>query len=94
MSGRFGGGYQIPKLTKEEYATLCWLADRGYDAGILKAAGVEEETDDGGAVLGTIPEHKAWEIQKNIEDDTHAFLASNGSVSLARKLWKFLYSIV
>lgn len=53
-------GYRIAPLSAEEYLTLCWLADRGYDAGILDAAGVMEERSDGAVVLGEIPEHKAW----------------------------------
>lgn len=93
-SHRRNGGYQIPRLTKTEYATLQWLADRGYDAGILEAAGVEEEYDDGSVLLGLIPEHKAWGITEEYEADPRAFLASSGSRSLNEKLYRFLDSIV
>lgn len=87
-------GYKIPRLTKTEYATLQWLADRGYDAGFLHAAGVEEEYDDGSALLGDIPEHEAWQISERYEEDPHAFLANSGSRSLNEKLYRFLDSIV
>jgi hypothetical protein len=93
-SGGYQRGYQIEDLTAREYATLAWLADHGYDAGILRAAGVEEEFDDGRVRLGRIPEHKAWEINERIEEDPDAFLASNGSRSLGDKLLKFVGSIV
>ena len=87
-------GYRIPALTHTEYETLRWLAARGYDGGILKAAGVAKELPDGGAVLGVISEPDAWEIQENIANDPHAFLASCGSHGLAEKLTTFLSRIV
>jgi hypothetical protein len=86
--------YRIERLTSEEYATLCWLADRGYDGGILAAAGVEEETADGGAILGEISEPDAWEISDDINADPHAFLTCNGSDELADKLLAFVNSII
>ena len=87
--------YRIEKLTQGEYATLCWLAERGYDAGILKAAGVEREsTADGSVTLGGIAEPEAWAIRDRIDGDTHAFLTSNGSPGLERKLLAFTESIV
>jgi hypothetical protein len=86
--------YFIPRLDKTEYATLQWLADHGYDGNILKIAGVEEEHDDGGATLGGMTEPQAWEVHDYIESDPYAFLASNGSRSLAEKLQDFLDEIV
>lgn len=94
---RIGGQrrpYSIEPLTPTEYETLRWLSARGYDAGILDAAGVEEELADGRVVLGTLSEPEAWQINENIEEDPHAFLTSNGSRGLATKLQKFLDSIV
>ncbi len=85
--------YQIEPLDREEYATLCWLSERGYDAGILDSVSVEL-TDDDGAILGPIPEHVAWEINERYNEDPHAFLTCNGSESLAEKLYKFINSIV
>lgn len=86
--------YKIERLTKREYDTLAWLADHGYDGSILATAGVEEEHSDGGVTLGAMTEPQAWIIQEYIEEDPDAFLASNGSRTLAEKLHKFLDSIV
>lgn len=88
------GGYRIDSLNATEYETLRWLAARGYDGGILDAAGVERKRANGGAVLGIIPEHKALEINERINEDPHAFLANNGSRTLATKLRKFINRIV
>ena len=89
-----GSGYRIPRLTKREFATLEWLSDRGYDGGILDAAGIEEEYPDGSVQLGDIPEPAAWGIRDNIEEDPHAFLSSSGSRELNDKLIQFVDSIV
>lgn len=89
-----GSGYRIPRLTKREFATLEWLSDRGYDGGILEAAGVEEEYPDGSVQLGDIPEPAAWEIHNNVEEDPGAFLSSSGSEGLNDKLIGFLDAIV
>lgn len=88
--------YRIAKLTRSEYLTLCWLADHGYDAGILAASSLEAEDDDTGDVtLGPIPEHVAWVIRDEAtETDPHAFLANNAHPGLADKLWDFIDSIV
>ncbi len=87
-------GYQIERLDREEYATLRWLSCHGYDAGILDAAGVAEEHDDGGATLGELAEHEAWEVNDAIEEDPDAFLSCCGSRSLVEKLRAFLDDIV
>ena len=87
-------GYRIAPLTKTEYATLVWLSERGYDAGILKTAGIEKELFDGTVVLGSIPEHKAWEIKENYDQDPNAFLTSCGSEGLKEKLYAFMDRIV
>ena len=89
-----GSGYRIPRLSKTEFATLEWLSARGYDRGILDAAGVSEEFPDGSVQLGDIREHEAWSIRDNIEEDRHAFLTSSGSDSLNQILWDFEDSIV
>jgi hypothetical protein len=86
--------YKIARLTKVEYATLQWLADHGYDGDILRTAGVEEEHADGGATLGAMTEPEAWHINDYIESDPDAWLASNGSRSLADKLYAFINKIV
>ncbi len=86
--------YSIERLDKTEYATLRWLADRGYDAGILDTAGVHEEHEDGGATLGDVVECDAWTITGAVDDDPDAFLACCGSRSLAEKLRAFLDAIV
>lgn len=85
--------YTIEPLDKKEYATLSWLSDRGYDGGILELTS-GEETDDGGYKFESIPEHVAWQIKDNIDEDEHAFLTSNGSRSLAEKLLAFIDAIV
>ena len=85
--------YKIEDLDEEEYETLCWLSDRGYDGGILDSLDGEQK-EDGGYSFKPIPENKAWEIKQAIDDDRHAFLTSNGSESLAEKLNKFLNNIV
>lgn len=87
-------GYRIPPLTKTEYETLIWLSEHGYDAGILKTAGVQDNLPDGGVILGMIPEHKAWEIRDAIDADPNAFLTSCGSAGLAEKLNRFVDSIM
>lgn len=94
MAKKRRSGYLIAPLSRQEYATLRWLSNHGYDAGILDAAGVERERANGGVVLGRIPEHKAWEISERIEEDPGAFLASNGSRTLATKLLSFVDRIV
>lgn len=78
--------YHIPRLTKTEYATLEWLADRGYDGNILKIAGVEEFYADGSVQLGDLREHQAWEFRDYVQSDPDAFLASSGSRGLNEKL--------
>ena len=79
--------YEIEPLDEEEYETLCWLSDRGYDAGICEhVSGPGEEI--------TLTEPQAWEVLESIDEDPHAFLASNGSESLAKKLYKFIDSVV
>jgi hypothetical protein len=85
--------YQIEDLNKKEYATLCWLSDHGYDGGILDLAD-GEVTEEDGYKFKPIPENVAWQIAEKIEEDPHAFLASNGSRSLGDKLMKFLDDIV
>ena len=89
-----GSGYRIPRLSKRAFATLEWLSDRGYDAGILDAAGVEEEYPDGSVQLGDIPEHRAWDVKEYIEEDPDAWLASSGSRELNEVLQNFVDSIV
>ena len=86
--------YRIPPLNQREYATLRWLADRGYDGGILKLAGVEEELPDGGVVLGALTEPEAWEFHDNVDQDLNAFLASSGSRTLNDKLFGLYERIV
>ena len=86
-----GGGYTIV-LDDREYKTLAWLADHGYDAGIYD--GSVRTTDDDDMTTLRIPEYKAWEIRDAVEEDPHAFLASNGSRSLSEKLYEFLENIV
>jgi len=79
--------YKIEPLDEEEYETLCWLSDHGYDAGICDHVnGPGEET--------TLMEPQAWEILEAIDEDPNAFLSSNGSRSLAQKLYKFIDDVV
>jgi len=85
--------YKIESLTKEEYETLLWLSDRGYDAGILELIS-GGQTEDGGYTFEPIPEHVAWQINDNIAEDEGAFLTSNGSRSLEEKLFAFLEKII
>ena len=83
--------YKIEDLDKEEYQTLLWLADHGYDGDIMELT-TGEEKEEGGYRFDPIAEHLAWEIKENSEQ--HGFLTSNGSHSLADKLWKFINNIV
>ena len=85
--------YLIEPLDSTEYATLSWLSDHGYDAGILDAV-VSCERDDGLIGLSGIPESVAWGIRDAIDADPHAWLACCGSRSLAEKLNTFVESIV
>lgn len=93
LLGKISESYTIEPLDKTEYTTLCWLADHGYDADILSLTS-GEETEDGGYKSDPIPEHVAWQINDVMDENPHAFLSSNGSKSLADKLYKFLDSIV
>jgi len=79
--------YKIEPLTVEEFETLCWLNDHGYDAGILTHVPSPGE-------LIEISEPDAWKVQEEIDLDPGAFLTCNGSESLNEKIWKFINSIV
>src|ERR1700692_2187795 len=85
--------YKIEDLNKQEYATLSWLSDHGYDAGILELISGEEK-EDGGYKFDPIPEHVAWEIMDRRNEDEDAFLTSNGSRSLGEKILEFMDAIV
>ena len=78
--------YWIEPLTPRDYATLRWLADRGYDGGFLQLAGVEEELPDGRIVMGALTESEAWQFRENVDEDPGAFLSSSGSRTLNDKL--------
>lgn len=86
--------YQLEPLTPREFATLQWLAERGYDGGLLDLAGVEEELPNGDILLGALRESEAWEFHENVEEDPHAFLTSSGAAGLNQKMWQLLDSIV
>lgn len=82
--------YRI-ELWREEYTTLCWLAERGYDGSILDNCTVDENGPD---VTLELTEAQAWEVNECVNDDPDAFLTCNGDKQLARKLQTFLNSIV
>lgn len=84
--------YRIPPLDAKEYRTFLWLIDHGYagDFGTLEG----ERNDADGWNFDPIPEHVAWGILDSVEDNQEAFLACNGSSTLAEKLHAFLESIV
>ena len=86
--------YRLERLTKREFATLEWLADRGYDGDLLRLSGVEEEAPDGSVLLGALTEAEGWQFNENVEEDPHAFLTSNGSAGLHEKMYRLLDSII
>ena len=86
--------YRLERLTAREFATLEWLADRGYDGDLLRLAGVDDEAADGSIRLGALTEAEAWQFNENVEEDPHAFLSSNGSASLREKMYRLLDAIV
>jgi hypothetical protein len=87
--------YTIENLDTTEYETLLWLSNHGYDAGLYELTCLNEsEYQKGVFVFEPIPEHVAWAINEAINDDPDAFLACNGSRSLADKLYTFINSIV
>ncbi len=71
-------------LTRDEYRDLQRLARDGNDAGILGFAGIDEEMDDGGAVL-VLGKDDVAAVNSKIDRD---FLRGCTSRSLAQKMRK------
>lgn len=94
--------YQFPPLDEEEYATLCWLSQRGYDGGLLDLLSLDREpTDpdmygkvDGLYHFAPLSEPDAWTYNQNVTTDAEAFLSCNGSESLGKKMLDLYNKIV
>lgn len=86
--------YQI-ELTKEEYRSACFMADRGYLGELTDHATTEDWSDDGGTVTLRFTESDAWKVQEVIESDYPAVWAlTDRSTSLGEKFQAFLDGIV
>jgi hypothetical protein len=99
--------YTVRIVGERDYATLCWLSDRGYDGGFLGVARLEriegpngvaiDEPDDmgsDGVRVYSLTEPEAWTVREYVDEDPCAFLACCGSDTLARALLGFLERIV
>lgn len=73
--------YQI-QISEQEYKDLNWLEHRGYTAGLLKIADLEEFEN--GVYVLTLSEAQAWEWKDNIEDSGCDFGACMGEDLLSR----------
>ena len=91
--------YQITIETERDWETLHWLADRGYDGGVLNAGTYSDKCAEFEGMLCApyvldIDEPSAWEVCDAVEEDPDAFLACCGSDTLERVLIDFVGSIV
>jgi hypothetical protein len=81
-------------LNRVEYATLAWLADRGYDGGLYDFASHSENPEDENGATLVLDESAAWAFRDYVDEDWHAFLACNGSATLAEKMMDLYNEIV
>lgn len=77
------------QLTGDEVSTLGWATNRGYFpeetfSAMHLAEGQDEEGD--GLLTWEIPEHAAWAISMQREDDPHSLFACIGGDMLERLL--------
>lgn len=77
------------KLDGAAFETLHWLADRGYDCGLVDAL---EATDVDGVYA--VPEHKAWAILEASQCPDSGFACLNWNAPVAELIRNFLDSIV
>lgn len=86
--------YQI-ELTKEEYRSACFMAERGYLGELTDHATETEWSDDEETVTLRFRESDAWTVSIVCEDGPDAVWAlTNRGTSLGRKFQTFLDSIV
>jgi len=94
------------KIRATDIDTLLWLADRGYDGDFWKLSSLshyegpdgmerdaDQENDSDTVWVFTLSEPDAWEFQANVNEDPYAFLACNGSETLAEALCGLLNEI-
>lgn len=82
------GVYTI-QLTPEEYSTLSFFKNRGYDCGLLDALVVKDEAKG----IYEIPEHEMWAVNEACEEHG-AWTNLNWDSSLGKKIRKLLDSVV
>ena len=86
--------YQI-ELTKEEYRSACYMADRGYLGELTDHVTEENWSEDESTVVLVFRESDAWNVLAVIEDDPDAVWAlTDTHTSLGRKFQAFLDAIV
>ncbi len=96
MTGNGGDADMAYKIEfdEAEKTTADWLDDHGYFGDFFKHARLVSSPEDGTLYQYEVDETGAWLINEYVQDDYHAFLACNGSHSLAEKMRVFLDSIV
>ncbi len=82
------------ELDETENTTAQWLDNHGYFGDFFKHATLVSSPEDGTLYQYVLTEADAWQVQEYIENDIHAFMACNGSHSLAEKMRILLDSIV
>jgi len=99
--------YKVRIRGESDFATLCWLSERGYDGGFLELATLDaveapdgaernedrEDEEDSVRVYG-LTELEAWKFKDHFNDDPNAFLACCGSPTLQDSLVGLLNEIV
>lgn len=84
--------YEIT-LTDDEVSHLGWLVNHGYFPEETYAAMYDKDEEDAPEKVYFIPEHAAWAIARQREDDPHSLFACTGQ-PLLDKLLKLEDSIV
>jgi len=80
--------YEI-HITDFEMKTVKWLAERGYDCGLLEALESTDRDD-----VYAIPERAAWGIQDASDCPDSGFACLRWDSDLGRKIRAFLDAIV
>jgi len=77
------------EITQDQWHTIVWLSQRGYDAGIFEAMQCTDNPE-----VFAIEEHDAWDCFDQFTADPHAWLTCCGDSSLADTLNNFISNIV
>lgn len=85
------------RLTPNEYKTLEWLSDHGYDGGLCEyASSLDMDGDDidsSTEIVLSFTEPAAWSVREQYDDDEHAYGAC-AARPLCRKMYEFIDGIV